>query len=98
MRKRVEIEPKLVGRESEVARDWKNKRDSNEVYADKGGIPHCPSGRPLGEKALRMGATVVGRRSGWSRKVLTCELRGLGWLDWLVFRDSERDKLETQYA
>lgn len=76
MRKRVEIELKLVGRESEVARDWKNRRDSNEVYADRGGIPHCPSGRPLGGKALRMGATVVGRRTGWSRKVFgVAELR-----------------------
>jgi hypothetical protein len=46
--------------ESEIASDWKKSSDSNEVYADRGGIPHCPSGRPLGERALRIGATVAG--------------------------------------
>jgi hypothetical protein len=46
--------------ESEIASDWKKSSDSNEVYADRGGIPHSPSGRPLGERALGIGATVVG--------------------------------------
>jgi hypothetical protein len=60
LRRSVEIDPKLVGLESEIASDWKKSSDSNEVYADRGGIPHCPSGRPLGERALGIGATVAG--------------------------------------
>lgn len=52
------METKLEGRESVEARDWKKRSDSKGVYADRGGIPHCPPGRPLGEESLGMGATV----------------------------------------
>ena len=51
------MEAKLEGRDSEEARDWKKRSDSKEVYADRGGIPHCPSGRPLGGRNLGIGAT-----------------------------------------
>lgn len=53
------METKLEGRESVEARDWKKRSDSKGVYADRGGIPHCPPGRPLGEESLGMGATVI---------------------------------------
>jgi hypothetical protein len=54
------MEVKLAGRTSEAAKDWKKSRDSNGVYADRGGIPHCPPGRPLAGIIFGMGATVVG--------------------------------------
>ena len=52
------MEAKLEGRDSKEARDWKKRSDSKEVYADRGGIPHCPSGRPVGGRNLGIGATV----------------------------------------
>lgn len=63
------METKLEGRESVEARDWKKRSDSKGVYADRGGIPHCPPGRPLGEESLGMGATVrnfvISKREIW---------------------------------
>lgn len=53
------MDAKLAGRTSEVARDWKKSKDSNGVYADRGGIPHCPPGRPLEVSTLGIGATMV---------------------------------------
>ena len=53
------MDAKLAGRTSEVARDWKKSKDSNGVYADRGGIPHCPPGRPLEVSNLEIGATMV---------------------------------------
>lgn len=76
------METKLEGRESVEARDWKKRSDSKGVYADRGGIPHCPPGRPLGEESLGMGATVI------------TSIRG----NWMVSKYGDAKKKEKKRA